>query len=167
MMRVGIGYDVHRLVKSSGNGDGKKLVIGGVEIRECDFYPLAHSDGDVLIHAIIDAIFGAISFGNIGLHFPEIDEYEGVSSLELLKRTKEKLDSKGFRVVNVDTVVILEKPRIAQYVDNMRMKISEVLDIPIEAVNIKPKRNEGLGFEGKGEGIVALAVVTVEENGKK
>ena len=165
-MRVGIGYDVHRLVRSNGNGNGKKLILGGVEIGECDFHPLAHSDGDVLIHAIIDAIFGAISFGNIGMHFPETDEYEGVSSIELLRRTKEKLAMKGFSIVNVDTVVILEKPKISKYVDEMRSKLSEVLDVPMDAINIKPKRNEGLGFEGKGEGIVALAVVTVEENGK-
>lgn len=150
-MRIGIGYDSHRLV------EGRKLIIGGVEIP-FDKGLYGHSDGDVLCHAIIDAIIGAIGLGDIGRHFPDSDErYKDASSIMLLKNIIELADSKGFEIVWIDSVVITESPKLSPYIDSMKHAISKA-GIPLSKISIKAKTNEGMGFIGKGEGIAAQAV---------
>lgn len=155
-MQVGIGYDLHRLVR------GRRLVLGGVEIP----YPqglLAHSDGDVLVHSIIDALLGALGEGDIGQHFPDTDEqYKDIKSLILLRRVREMLKKRGAKIDNIDATVLAERPKIAPYVEEMKENISSTLKIEKEKINIKAKTNEGLGFIGKGEGIAALAVVSLK-----
>ncbi len=152
-MRAGIGFDVHPFK------EGRKLVLGGVEIPyERGLY--GHSDADVLIHAIIDAILGAFGMEDIGTLFPETDEYKGISSMELLKRVRERIPG---RVVNVDAVLVLEEPVIRPYKERMRENIARVLGMDKERISIKGKRCEGLGFVGRKEGAAAMAVVLVEE----
>ena len=155
MNRVGYGYDVHRLV------EGRKLILGGVEIP-FEKGLAGYSDGDVLTHALIDALLGGSSLGDIGEHFPDDDpQYKGISSLLLLGRVVELLGEKRFGIGNVDVVVVAEKPKIAEYKRLMREKLSGVLGIGEENVNIKAKTGEGLGFAGRGEGIAAHAVATL------
>ncbi len=155
-LRVGIGYDVHPLVA------GRKLVLGGIEI------PFAHglhgwSDGDVLTHAIIDALLGAAVLGDIGGHFPPgAPEYKDISSLVLLKKVSGKLGENGWRVVNIDAVVVAEKPRLGGFVHRMREQLSQALGINIGRVSIKASTANGLGVVGRGEGIVAYAVALIE-----
>jgi 2-C-methyl-D-erythritol 2,4-cyclodiphosphate synthase len=152
-MRIGIGFDVHRFAK------GRKLILGGVEL------PLnkgleGHSDADVLTHAICDALLGAAGLGDIGLHFPPGDPaFKGISSLELLARVRSLLDGKGFSIVNVDAVIVTEEPKLAPYFPQMREKLASVLEISPERINLKATRPEGLGALGRGEGILAQAVV--------
>jgi 2-C-methyl-D-erythritol 2,4-cyclodiphosphate synthase len=156
-MRFGIGYDVHRLVL------GRKLVIGGVEI-ECERGLLGHSDADVLTHAVIDALLGAAGLGDIGKHFPDTDErYSGIYSIELLKKTRELLDSSGFRANNIDATIIAQRPKMAPYIDTMRENISKALCMDISLVNIKATTEEGLGFTGREEGISSIAVASIIE----
>lgn len=158
-MRFGIGYDVHRLM------EGRKLIIGGVDI-EYDRGLLGHSDADVLIHAIMDALLGAACLGDIGKHFPDTDErYSGISSLKLLKNVGELLKSNGLCVNNIDATVIAQKPRIAPYIETMRKNISEALLTDVSRVNIKATTEEGLGFTGAGEGISSMAVASIIEKG--
>lgn len=155
--RVGIGFDTHKLV------EGKKLFLGGVEIDfELGF--LAHSDGDVLLHAIMDAILGAGSLGDIGQHFPpDKEEYKGISSLKLLGYVKDLINEKGMSIHNIDSIVICDKPRIYEYIDEMKGKIADVLDIGEDDVGIKGTSTEGLGFTGRSEGISALATVLIHD----
>ncbi len=156
-MRVGFGYDSHRLVKD------RKLYLGGVEVLYNKGL-LGHSDADVLLHAICDAILGAISSGDLGFHFPDSDmQYKGISSLLLLQKTKEIAAKKGFRIHNVDSTVVLEEPKLRAYIKEMVSNIAKTLDVSGEMINIKATTNEGMGFTGKGEGIAAFAVVTVEK----
>jgi 2-C-methyl-D-erythritol 2,4-cyclodiphosphate synthase len=156
-MRIGIGYDVHPLVK------GRKLVLGGVEI------PFGKglegwSDADALTHAVIDALLGAAALGDIGQHFPPGEaEYEGISSLVLLDKVVEKLEEQGWRLVNIDATVVAEKPRLSEYIDDMRHALSHVLGIGIDRVSVKASTNNGLGFIGRGEGIAAYAVAMIEK----
>lgn len=151
-MRVGIGYDVHRFQ------DGRRLVIGGVEIPYHKGL-LGHSDADVLIHAICDALLGAAALGDIGQHFPDSDErYKGINSLLLLERTAGLLEDRGWLTGNIDSTVVAQKPRLAPYIEAMKEKIARVLNIPVENVGIKATTSEGLGFEGREEGISAQAV---------
>lgn len=155
-MQVGIGYDLHKLVK------GRRLVLGGVEIP-CPQGLLAHSDGDVLVHGIIDALLGALGEGDIGQHFPDTDkQYKDIKSLILLGKAREILKKKGAEIGNIDATVLAERPKIAPYVEEMKENISSTLKIEKEKINIKAKTNEGLGFIGKGEGIAALAVVSLK-----
>lgn len=155
-MRVGIGYDVHRLVA------GRRLVLGGMEIP-FGLGLLGHSDGDVLLHAISDAIAGALSEDDIGIHFPNTDQsIEGIDSSEILAKMGEIIRERGFRIVNIDSVVIAEAPKIAPWRDAMKRRIAKVLSIDPGMVGIKGKTTEGLGFTGRGEGIAAHAVVCVE-----
>jgi 2-C-methyl-D-erythritol 2,4-cyclodiphosphate synthase len=155
-MRIGIGYDVHPLVT------GRKLVLGGVEI------PFGKglegwSDADALTHAVMDALLGAAGLGDIGQHFPPGEaEYEGISSLILLDKVIEKLEEKGWRVGNIDATVVAEKPRLSEYIDDMRRTLSQVLGIDIGKISIKASTNNGLGFIGNGEGIAAYAVAMIE-----
>ena len=156
-MRIGIGYDVHPLVK------GRKLVLGGVEI------PFAKglegwSDADVLTHAVMDALLGAAALGDIGQHFPPSEaEYKGISSLVLLDKVIEKLEEQQWRVGNIDATVVAEKPRLREYIDAMRQNLSHVLGVGIDQVSIKASTNNGLGFIGRGDGIAAYAVAMIED----
>ena len=153
--RVGTGFDVHKLV------EGRRLVLGGVEIEYAKGL-LGHSDADVLIHALMDALLGAAGFGDIGRHFPDSDpEYEGISSMVLLGRVKRMLDENFYKVGNVDVTVIAERPKIAAYIDAMRQNIAHTLDIDESRINIKGTTTEQLGFTGRGEGIAAHAVCSI------
>lgn len=155
-MRIGIGYDSHRLV------EGRRLIIGGVDIP-FEKGSLAHSDGDVLCHAIIDALIGAMGEGDIGRHFPDTDEkWRGASSIMLLKHIVEVAKSKGFEIEWIDSIVITEKPKIAPYIESMKDAISKAGISPL-ILNIKAKTNEGMGFVGHGEGIAAQAVCLLKE----
>ncbi len=159
--RVGIGFDVHPLV------EGRKLVLGGVEIPHAKGL-LGHSDADVLIHAIGDAILGAISEGDLGRHFPDTDpRYRNMSSMILLKKVMEKAKAKGFRVVNVDATITAQEPRLAEYIPRMIDKIGEALEVGPDRVNIKATNPEGLGFSGRREGIIGQSVVLVEGMGEE
>lgn len=157
MIRVGIGYDVHKLVEE------RKLILGG-EIIPADKGLLGHSDADCLIHAIIDAILGAISQGDIGKHFPDTDEkYKNISSLKLLSHTKKILDKNKFMINNIDSTVIMQAPKIAKYIPQMEKNIADVLCIETEKINIKATTEEGLGFTGKSEGVACQAICCVEK----
>jgi len=160
-MRIGFGYDSHRLV------EGRRLILGGVVIPY-EKGLLGHSDADVLVHAICDAVIGAIGDGDIGRYFPDTDPaYEGTASLKLLHLVCVKAGEKGFIVNNIDSTVILERPRLMDYIHDMELNISNTLNIPMEKVNVKAKTNEGMGFLGRGEGIAAFAVATVNEKDSK
>lgn len=151
-MRIGMGYDVHRLVPS------RKLVIGGVEIPY-EKGLLGHSDADVLLHAIMDALLGAAALGDIGKHFPDTDPaYRGISSVKLLKHVGELLEENRFLIENIDATVIAQAPKMRPYIDQMRANISRALKIEAEQVNVKATTEEGLGFTGSGEGISAQAI---------
>ncbi|MCR5201949.1 MAG: 2-C-methyl-D-erythritol 2,4-cyclodiphosphate synthase [Lachnospiraceae bacterium] len=151
-MRVGTGYDVHKLV------EGRKLILGGVTI---DFEKglLGHSDADVLLHAIMDALLGAAALGDIGKHFPDTDpKYEGASSMELMKEVKKMLDDKFYMIENVDATIIAQRPKLRPYIDEMRNNIATVLDIDLDRVNVKATTEENMGFTGEGKGISVQAV---------
>lgn len=154
--RTGFGFDVHRLV------EGRPLILGGVAIpseRGC----LGHSDADVLLHAICDALLGAAALGDIGKHFPDTDPgYKGISSLKLLQATRDHVANAGWSIVNVDSTLVLQNPKISPYVDMMRKAIAECLGISNDAVSIKATTSEGLGYTGSGEGVVAYAVATLK-----
>lgn len=151
-MRVGTGYDVHRLV------EGRKLIIGGVDIPY-ERGLLGHSDADVLLHAISDALLGAAALGDIGKHFPDSDPaYKGISSVILLERVGELLEEKGFLIENIDATIIAQAPKMRPYIDTMRENIAEALGLDVEHVSVKATTEEGLGFTGTGEGISAQAV---------
>lgn len=157
MIRIGQGYDVHRLVES------RKLIVGGKEI-EHEKGLLGHSDADVLTHAICDALLGAAALGDIGRHFPDSDpEYKGIDSLILLKKVGELLSEKGFKINNIDAIIIAEAPKFAPHIEDMRKNIASSLGIKVEYVGIKATTEEGLGFTGKKEGIAASAVAIIEE----
>ena len=154
-MRVGIGYDVHRLVKN------ESLILGGVKIEHA-LGLLGHSDADVLVHSIIDALLGAAGLGDIGKHFPDTDEaYKGISSLKLLVLVKEKLEFHGYKINNIDSVIIAQVPRLAPYMDLMEKNISEALNIDEALINIKATTTEKLGFVGREEGIGAESIVSI------
>jgi 2-C-methyl-D-erythritol 2,4-cyclodiphosphate synthase len=155
MNRVGIGYDVHPLVA------GRKLFLGGIELAH-DKGLEGHSDADVLIHALADAVLGALGAGDIGHHFPNTDErWRGVSSLVFLEQIRELLKKRGAVLENVDASVIAEAPKIAPHLEKMKAKLGDALGISIDRVNLKATTNEKLGFAGRGEGIAAMAVACV------
>ena len=155
-MRVGHGYDVHRFAP------GRDLVLGGVKIPY-EAGLLGHSDADVLIHAIMDALLGAAALGDIGLHFPDADPaYLGIDSMILLGRVGALLREKGYAVGNIDATVIAEKPKLRPYIGDMRNNIAKTLGIPVESVNVKATTEEGLGFTGERLGIAAHAVCLIE-----
>lgn len=154
--RIGHGYDVHRLV------EGRKLILGGVEI-DFDRGCLGHSDADVLLHAIMDALLGAVALGDIGRHFPDTDPaYKDASSMNLLTHVAGLLSSRGATVVNVDATLILQRPKVAPYVPKMVENVAFALGIPTDRVNVKATTEEGLGFTGSGEGVSAHAVAMIE-----
>lgn len=151
-MRIGHGYDVHRLV------EGRPLIIGGVKI-EYEKGLLGHSDADVLLHAISDSLLGAAALGDIGLHFPNTDPaYMGADSLVLFEKVCDFVRSKGYEIGNIDSTVIAQKPKLRPYIDEMRKKIADSANLDIEAVSVKATTEEGLGFTGDGLGIAAHAV---------
>lgn len=151
-MRIGMGYDVHRLVND------RKLILGGVEIPY-EKGLLGHSDADVLLHAIMDALLGAAALGDIGKHFPDTDsKYKGISSLKLLEHVGSLLEERLFLIENIDAVIIAQNPKMRPYIDSMRNNIANTLKIDITQVNVKATTEEGLGFTGSGEGISAQAV---------
>lgn len=155
-MRIGFGYDSHRLVV------GRSLVLGGKEIPH-EKGLLGHSDADVLIHAVCDALLGAIGEGDIGRQFPDTDPaHRGISSLILLQRVRELVVAKGFQVCNVDSTVVLEKPKVAPHLPTMAENIARILRVSVAQVGVKAKTNEGMGLVGAGEGAAAFAVVLVE-----
>lgn len=156
-MRVGIGYDVHKLV------EGRKLIIGGISIP-FEKGLMGHSDADVLVHAIMDAILGAAALGDIGKHFPDTDiKYEGADSMKLLKEVNIMIEDRGFKINNIDSIIIAQKPKMAPYIDEMINNITEVLNIDKEGINIKATTTERLGYEGKGKGIAAQAIVSLDK----
>lgn len=153
--RNGIGYDVHVLA------EGRKLILGGVEIPH-DKGLLGHSDADVLVHAVMDALLGAAALGDIGKHFPDTDEeYKGADSIMLLRRVGALLKDNGYNIVNIDATVIAQAPKIAPYIEKMRERISDALNIDINRVSVKATTTEHLGFEGRKEGISAQAVCSI------
>ena len=158
-MRVGFGYDVHALVT------GRPLFLGGIEIP----YLLGlqgHSDADVLLHAICDALLGAIGEGDIGKHFPDTDsQYRDIRSTVLLKRVINKIKEKGFHLVNIDATIVAQEPKLSEFIPRMVKQIANVLEIEPGRANVKATTTEGLGFTGRGEGIAAYAVALVEEGG--
>jgi 2-C-methyl-D-erythritol 2,4-cyclodiphosphate synthase len=155
MTRIGFGYDVHKLVL------GRNLILGGITVPSTKGL-LGHSDADVLLHAICDALLGAAALGDIGNHFPDSDErFRGISSVELLKSVKILLNRAGYTVGNIDSTVVLEEPKIAPYIDPMRESIAQILEVPILNISVKATTNEKLGFIGSGEGAVAYAVAII------
>ena len=156
-MRIGIGYDIHPL------GPQRKLILGGVEVPNSEGL-IGHSDADALVHAVCDALLGAMGEGDLGKHYPSSDpRYKNVSSLLLLDEISGKLQAKGYRLVNLDTVIIAQAPRLSPFLDAMRSRIAEVLKVDSEVVNIKVKSGEGLDAIGRAEAIAAHAVCLIEE----
>ena len=155
-MRIGTGYDVHRLI------EGRDLVLGGVKIPY-EKGLLGHSDADVLLHAIMDALLGAAALGDIGMHFPDTDPvYKGISSMELLKAVGGLLEEKCYIIGNIDATIIAQQPKLLPYREQMRKNIAKTLQISVDQVNIKATTEEGLGFTGSGEGMAAWASVLLE-----
>ncbi len=158
--RIGHGYDVHKLVEN------RPLILGGVEIPHKTGL-LGHSDADVLLHAIMDAIIGALGLGDIGRHFPDTDdEYLGISSMNLLVRTKKLLDGANAEISNIDATIVLQKPKVLPYIEAMRKNIAFALSIDESQINVKATTEEKLGFTGREEGIAAHAVVLIEQKNK-
>ena len=155
MIRVGMGYDVHKLT------EGRNLVLGGVTIP-WELGLLGHSDADVVVHAIMDAILGAAALRDIGRHFPDTDpQYKGISSILLLKKVGELLKEKGYRIVNLDATIIAQKPKLLPYIDTMIKNVAEALEIGEDQVNIKATTEEGLGFTGTLQGISSQAICAI------
>ena len=155
-MRVGMGYDVHKLV------EGRKLILGGVEIPY-EKGLLGHSDADVLLHAIMDALLGAAALGDIGKHFPDTDPaYKGISSIKLLEHVGRLIEEKLYVIGNIDATIIAQRPKMAPHIEQMRKNVAEALKIDIDQINIKATTEEGLGFTGTGEGISSQAIASLE-----
>lgn len=155
-MRIGMGYDVHKLVHD------RKLIIGGVEIP-FEKGLLGHSDADVLIHAIMDSLLGAAALGDIGKHFPDNDNnFKGISSLVLLEKVYELLKDNNYKIINIDATIIAQKPKMAPHIEEMRKNIADALNIPINYINVKATTEEGLGFTGSGEGISSQSICLIE-----
>ena len=156
-MKIGQSQDIHKLV------EGRPLIIGGVNIPY-DKGLLGHSDADVLAHAIIEALIGAMGLKDIGTHFSDKDpKYEGISSMKLMEETKKMMDEHGYKIVNVDSLIIIEKPKMAHYIDDMKENIARALNCDSSLINIKATCAEGMGFVGRGEGAIAQAVVLIDE----
>ncbi len=154
-MRVGIGYDVHKLV------EGRKLILGGVEIEHSKGL-LGHSDADVLVHAIMDSILGALALGDIGKHFPDTDkQYKGISSMKLLDVVANIMKDKGYEINNLDCIIVAQRPKIAPHIEEIRTNIADVLGTSVENINVKATTTEKLGFEGREEGISAHAICSI------
>ena len=156
-MRIGIGYDVHKLTEN------RKLILGGIEIRFIKGL-LGHSDADVLLHSIMDAMLGAAALGDIGKHFPDNDSsYKDISSCLLLERVNEIIKQNGYSILNIDSIIIAQAPKISPYIESIRANIAKVLEIDTSQVSVKATTTEHLGFEGKGEGIACQSVCLLEK----
>lgn len=156
-MRIGQSTDIHRLV------EGRKLIIGGVEIPH-EKGLLGHSDADVLVHAIAEAVLGALALGDLGHHFPDTDpKWEGVSSLVILDEVTKMMEEKGYKIGNIDSLVLIERPKMAPHIQKMRENIAKALHTDVDRVSVKATRGEKLGFVGHEEGVLAQAVVLLEE----
>lgn len=156
MLRIGNGYDVHRLV------EGRKLMLGGFEVPHTKGV-LGHSDGDVLLHAITDAIIGALGLGDIGLHFPDSDEnLKNIKSSILLEKINNIMLEKGYRIVNIDSIIVIQKPKLKPYIDDIRKSIANILKINIDLINVKAKTEEKLGFTGDETGVKSYCVVLLQ-----
>jgi 2-C-methyl-D-erythritol 2,4-cyclodiphosphate synthase len=159
MFRIGIGHDTHRLEQ------GRKLVLGGVLV-ESEAGAVGHSDADALCHAVTDALLGALALGDIGAHFPDTDErWSGADSLRLLAQVVEKIEVRGWRVVNLDSIVMIERPRLRPYVERMRERLAEVLKVEIDCVSVKAKTGEGVDAVGEGRAVTAQAIALIERRG--
>ena len=157
MLRIGNGYDVHVLT------EGRKLILGGVEIPHTKGV-LGHSDGDVLVHAIMDAMLGALALGDIGQHFPDTDmQYKNIDSMVLLSKVKELIYLKGYKIINLDSIIVLQKPKVKPYIEAMRKRIAEVLELEIDQVSVKATTEEKLGFTGDESGVKSYCVVLLEK----
>ena len=155
-MRIGTGFDVHAFA------EGRKLVLGGVEIDHIKGLE-GHSDADVLVHAVMDAILGACGLGDIGIHFPDSDmKYKDISSLSLLEEVRKKMSAKGFEIENIDTILILQEPKVFKYFEKMKENIANTLKIDISRINLKATTTEHLGFCGRGEGVAAQSVALLK-----
>lgn len=155
-MRIGHGYDVHKLVED------RDLILCGEKI-EYEKGLLGHSDADVALHALCDAMLGACAMGDIGKHFPDTDmKYKGISSMILTKEVRDIVKNKGYKLVNADITIVCQRPKLAPHIENMRKNVAEVLGVTIDAINVKATTTEKLGFEGAGEGISTTAVVLLE-----
>lgn len=161
MLRVGLGYDVHALV------EGRPLILGGVEIPH-EKGLLGHSDADVLTHALMDALLGALALGDLGKHFPDTDErYRGISSLKLLGKVMELIEDKGYKIGNVDCIIAAQRPKLAPYIQQMRHNLAQALKTEQENVSVKATTTERLGFEGRDEGISSQAIVCLVKDETK
>ncbi|MBQ3054099.1 MAG: 2-C-methyl-D-erythritol 2,4-cyclodiphosphate synthase [Clostridia bacterium] len=159
-MRIGNGFDVHRLEQ------GRPLIMGGVEIPY-DKGLLGHSDADVLVHSIMDGMLGALALGDIGQHFPDSDpQYKGISSISLLEKVNKLILNYGYKVGNIDSIICAQNPKFAPHINKMRENISQAIGVDVKQVSVKATTTEKLGFEGRGEGISAYAVVILEEETK-
>lgn len=157
MLRIGNGYDVHELV------EGRPLILGGITIPHHKGV-LGHSDGDVLVHAIMDALLGALALGDIGQHFPDTDsQYKNIDSMYLLKHVKKLIDQEGYKICNLDSIIVLQKPKVKPYIDLMRQRIAEVLNLNISQVSVKATTEEKLGFTGEELGVKSYCVVLLQE----
>ena len=156
-MRIGQSSDIHRLV------EGRKLILGGVEIEHSKGL-LGHSDADALSHAVAEAILGALALGDLGHHFPDTDpQWKGVNSLVILEKTAEMMEEKGYSIGNVDSLILIEKPKMAPHIQKMRENFAKALHCDLSRISVKATRGEGLGFVGREEGVLAQAVVFLEE----
>ena len=157
MFRIGQSSDIHRLT------EGRRLVLGGVDIAH-EKGLLGHSDADALVHAVAEAVLGALGLGDLGRHFPDTDpRFEGVSSLTLLSQTAQMMRQGGYRIGNVDALIMIERPKMAPYIAQMKNNLAQVLDCDPQQINVKATRGEGLGFVGREEGVLAQAVVLLEK----
>ena len=157
MLRIGQGYDVHRLTEN------RKLILGGVDI-EYEMGLLGHSDADVLTHAIMDALLGAATLGDIGKMFPDTDEkYRGADSLKLARAVSDRLRDNGYKIINIDSTIVAQRPKLAPHIDNMRCNIADALGVDITQISVKATTEEKLGFTGNGEGIAAQAIALLEK----
>jgi 2-C-methyl-D-erythritol 2,4-cyclodiphosphate synthase len=158
MIRVGLGYDSHRLE------EGLPLILGGITIPHTKGF-VAHSDGDALVHAIIDAILGAAALGNIGQYFPDTDpKFSGADSLDLLKKTKTLLTQAGYVLVNIDSTIIAQQPKLNPHIDAMRTRLAQVLEVPVNSISVKAKTNELVGPEGREESISTQAIALIQSH---
>jgi 2-C-methyl-D-erythritol 2,4-cyclodiphosphate synthase len=156
-MRAGIGYDVHKLA------EGRKLILGGVDIP-FEKGLLGHSDADVIVHAIMDALLGAAALGDIGQHFPDTDPaYEGISSISLLEKVRQLLEEHAYRVENIDSIIIAQRPKMMPHRPRMRQNLADALHVDVDRISVKATTQEGLGFTGREEGIAAQAVCMLEK----
>ena len=157
-VRVGVGYDVHRLAA------GNAFMLGGVSI-DYPLGPVAHSDGDTLIHAVIDALLGAATLGDIGAHFPDSDpQWRGIAGVVLLEQTCRMIENNGYTVGNVDATIVLERPKLASYVPKMRQTLADTMKIEVDRVSVKAKTNEGLDAAGRGQAVAVYAVALLEHS---